>query len=187
MGHKSKRRRNGIIDKLDIALRDNVDQMLLSGAPYREIVGYLAEEGVTLSRQAVCNYARKFLATTQMLRIAQDNFRILTEEINKNPELDTTEGIIRVMSNSLLNTLANTKPEEWSKVELDKLLRETNSLIRVTAHKRRVDNQNRNELEKALAENQYLLYDTLAKRYPDLYRQLGEVLDEIKNDGSNGD
>lgn len=186
MPKKSNRRRNGIIDKLNVDLRDAVDQMLLSGAPYREIVEFLGDEGVTLSRQAVCNYARRFLATTQMLRIAQDNFRILTEEIDKNLELDTAEGIIRVMSNQMLNTLANAKPEEWSGVEMDKLLREANSLIRVTAHKRRVDTMNRNELDKALAENKNLLFSVLAKKHPNLYSQLTTALYEIQEDDLNG-
>ena len=59
--------------------------MLLSGVTYREIVEFFEAKGITLSEMAVCTYAKKFLATTQMLRIAQENFRMLTDELDKHP------------------------------------------------------------------------------------------------------
>ena len=79
------RRRTGKIDRLDRQTKDEVEQMLLSGVTYREIVEFLRAKGITLSRMAVCTYAKKFLATTQMLRIAQENFRMLTDELDKHP------------------------------------------------------------------------------------------------------
>ena len=71
-----RRRRNGKIARLPVALRDSVDKMLLAGATYREIVQFLRENDVELSRQAVCNYARQFLCTTQQLRMAQENYKL---------------------------------------------------------------------------------------------------------------
>ena len=79
------RRRTGKIDRLDRQTKDEVEQMLLSGVTYREIVEFLGAKGITLSEMAVCTYAKKFLATTQMLRIAQENFRMLTDELDKHP------------------------------------------------------------------------------------------------------
>ena len=79
------RRRTGKIDRLDRQTQDEVEQMLLSGVTYREIVEFLRAKGITLSEMAVCTYAKKFLATTQMLRIAQENFRMLTDELDKHP------------------------------------------------------------------------------------------------------
>ena len=98
------------VDRLDPQTKDEVEQMLLSGSTYREIVNYLKSKGVELSRMAVCTYAKKFLATVQMLHIAQENFRMLTDELDRHPGLDTTEAIIQIMSNSILNTLANAQP-----------------------------------------------------------------------------
>lgn len=65
-----RRRRNGKIARLPVVLRDSVDKMLLAGVSYREIVQFLRENDVELSKQAVCNHARQFLCTTQQLRIA---------------------------------------------------------------------------------------------------------------------
>ena len=53
---KGKRRIVGKIDKLAPALKDTVDQMLMSGESYREIVRYLAarRDGIAVMRLSVC-------------------------------------------------------------------------------------------------------------------------------------
>ena len=170
------RRRTGKIDRLSPAVKDEVEQMILSGVTYREIVEHLKEQGIELSRMAVCTYAKKFLATAQMLHIAQENFRILTEELGRHPELDTTEGIIHIMSNSILNTLANTQPEDWQKVSIDKLMREANSLIKVTAYKQ----SRRDPSEAAFQKFNSLVFETMAREKPELYKQVSEFLKNIK-------
>ena len=60
---RNNRRACGKIDKLPSDLKDTVDQMLVSGQTYREIVSYLAENGEQLSQAAVSRYASRFLAT----------------------------------------------------------------------------------------------------------------------------
>lgn len=182
MDTRKQRRRNGKIDRLGPMQKDTVNQMLLSGATYREVVEYLQGHGVQLSRTAVCTYAKKFLATSQMLRIAQDNFKMLMDDIDRHPDLDTTEGIIRIMSNSILQTLANAKPEDWQGMDMEKLLKEANALVRVTSQKRRVDMQNRSTLEAAMESNKTLLFDVLSKQHPELYRQLMDVIKQVEDD-----
>mgnify|MGYP001155857561 FL=1 len=53
---RNNRRACGKIDKLPSDLKDTVDQMLVSGQTYREIVSYLAENGEQLSQAAVSRY-----------------------------------------------------------------------------------------------------------------------------------
>lgn len=171
------RRRTGKIDRLDPQIKDEVEQMLLSGVTYREIVEYLKAKGIQLSRMAVCTYAKRFLATTQMLHIAQENFRMLTDELDRHPNLDTTEGIIQIMSNSILNTLANTSPEDWQKVSIDKLLREANSLVKVTAYKR----SRRDPGEAAMQNLNAMLFEAMAKENPALYEQVKDFLESRKD------
>ena len=43
----------------------------------------------------------------------------------------SSEAIIRVVSNAILNTLASASPEEWKDIKMGTLLREANSLIKV--------------------------------------------------------
>lgn len=177
-----RRRRNGKIARLPVALRDSVDKMLLAGATYREIVQFLRENDVELSRQAVCNYARQFLCTTQQLRMAQENYKLLLDEMQRTPEMDTSEAIIRVVSNAILNTLASASPEEWKDIKMGTLLREANSLIKVTAHKQRADMLNRTAEERALEGVRAELFSALRNKDPELFARLSNTLDEIKPD-----
>lgn len=174
-----RRRRNGKIARLPVALRDSVDKMLLAGVSYREIVQFLRENDVELSRQAVCNYARQFLCTTQQLRMAQENYKLLLDEMERVPEMDTSEAIIRVVSNAILNTLANASPEDWKDINLGTLLRETNSLIKVTAHKQRADMLNKTAEERALLAVRVNLFTALEDKDPELYRRLCDTLDTM--------
>lgn len=177
-----RRRRNGKIARLPVALRDSVDKMLLAGVSYREIVQFLRENDVELSRQAVCNYARQFLATTQQLRMAQENYKLLLDEMERVPDMDTSEAIIRVTSNAVLNTLASATPEEWKDINLSTLLREANSLIKVTSHKKRADMLNRTAEERAIESVRMNVFSVLRDKDPELYKRLSDALDAMEKD-----
>ena len=175
------RRRTGKIDRLDLQTKSEVEKMILSGSTYREIVEYLNTQGVELSRMAVCTYAKKFLATTQMLHIAQENFRILPDELDRHPGVDTTEGIVQILSNAILNTLANTQPEDWENVKLDKLIREANSLIKVTAYK----HSRRDPGEAAFGQLNAMLFKEIAQNDPALYERIRQYVDSRKDELKN--
>lgn len=175
------RRRTGKIDKLPPATKGEVEQMILSGMTYREIVAYLKGQGVELSRMSVCTYAKKFLATAQMLHIAQENFRMLTEELDRHPDMDTTEGIIQLMSNSVLNTLASTTAEDWQQVGIDKLMHEANALVKVAAYKKRVETQNKEASDVDLDAVKGLVFEAMAQKNPDLYEQVRCFLSNEKD------
>lgn len=49
MGKKAGNRKHSKIDALDPALRETVEQMLLSGSTYSEIVDFLGANGVGIS------------------------------------------------------------------------------------------------------------------------------------------
>ena len=118
MGKKAGNRKHSKIDALDPALRETVEQMLLSGSTYSEIVDFLGANGVGISVASVCRYARAYQAEVQMLNMAQENFRRMMDELDKYPDLDTTEAIIRLTSQNLLNALANTSEEDWQGVRV---------------------------------------------------------------------
>ena len=60
MGKKAGNRKHSKIDALDPALRETVEQMLLSGSTYSEIVDFLGANGVGISVASVCRYARAY-------------------------------------------------------------------------------------------------------------------------------
>lgn len=183
MGRKTRNRKHSKIDALEPALRDTVEQMLLSGSTYSEVVDFLGRNGVGISIASVCRYAQAYQANVQMLAVAQENFRRMMDELDKYPDLDTTEAIIRLTSQNLLNALASASEEDWQKVSVDKMLREANALVRAAAYKKRVEVQNQDAAETGLAAVKSLVWEAMAKERPDLYRQVNEYLTSKKQDG----
>lgn len=88
MGKKAGNRKHSKIDALDPALRETVEQMLLSGSTYSEIVDFLGANGVGISVASVCRYARAYQAEVQMLNMAQENFRRMMDELDKYRDID---------------------------------------------------------------------------------------------------
>ena len=74
MSGENRRRSIGKVDRLPPELKDTVEQMLLTGSTYKEIVAYLKENGEEMSQMAICTYAKKYLATVEMINVAQNNF-----------------------------------------------------------------------------------------------------------------
>lgn len=183
MARKTGNRKHSKIDALEPALKETVEQMLLTGSTYREIVDYLGENGVGISTSSVFRYAQDYLASVQTLAIAQENFRRMMDELDKYPDLDTTEAIIRLTSQNLLNALANSSEEDWQGVSVDKMLREANALVRAAAYKKRVDIQNQDAAEAGLEAVKSLVFEAMAKEQPELYRQVNEFLNAKKREG----
>lgn len=157
--------------------------MLLTGVPYREIAKYLTERGEPMSAMAICTYAGKFKATVEMMNIAQSNFSLLMDEMNKYPDLDTSEALIRLSSHHVINALTSLDKDSLKDVPVDKLISETNSLIRAAAYKKRVEVQNQDSLDTGLDAVKSLVFEAMAKERPELYKQVNEFLIAKKRDG----
>lgn len=177
---KRRKRSTGEIDRLPDTLRDAVEQMLLAGVPYREIVEYLGQNSVTLSQMSVCRYAQRYLASIEQLKLSQENMHMMMEEMDKYPNLDTSEAILRVASSNVFNAISAMPQEGWEGIDPAKLLKEATGLIRAAGYKRRTDIQNKTDRETALDANQALLFDVLAKSHPELYEQVVTAIGEEK-------
>lgn len=178
-----RRRSRGKVDMLPPDLKSAVEQMLLSNKfSYREIVEFLANNGHTMSKQAICNYAEKFLEGMQMMSIAQENFRVMMDELERYPNLDTTEAIIRLASHHLFSALVETKPDELKEIGAEALIRQANGLVRAVSQKRRVDVQNQNDYEAGFEAAKELAYGALAKERPDLYQELSSFFNAKKKE-----
>lgn len=178
-----KRRSICKIDKLPPDLKGTVEQMLLTGYSYREIVSYLKDNGEPLSQMAVSNYARKYLATVEMINVAQNNFSLLMDEMNKYPNLDPGEALIRLASSHVINALTILDEEQLKKIPVDKLINQTNALIRAISYKKRIEVQNQDDTEKGLEAVKSLVFESMAKENPELYRKVNEFLTQKKKDG----
>ena len=181
----AKRKRSvGKIDRLPLDLKETVEQMLLTGHTYKEIVNFLKDNGEELSQMAVCTYAKKYLATVEMVNIAQNNFSMLMDEMQKYPDLDTSEALIRLASHHVINALTSLSEDQLKEVPVDKLIRETNSLIRAASYKKRIEVQNQENFEAGLDAVKALVFEAMAKEKPELYKQVNEFLIAKKKEGS---
>ena len=192
MGRRSNRKHSKI-DGLAPELKATVEQMLLSDATYAEIVDFLEDNGVSISIASVCRYAQDYDANIQALAIAQENFRAMMGELERYPDLDTTEAIIRLTSQNMFNALVNTTEEDWKGIKVDKMMKEATGLIRAAAYKKRVEVQNQDTTEAGLdaveltgidMENgTTLVFQAMAKERPDLYAEVTKFLAAKKAEG----
>ena len=59
---------------------------------------------------------------------------------------------------------------------MDKLIKETNGLIRAAAYKKRIEVQTRENYEAGLEAVKGLVFEAMAKEQPELYRQVSAYL-----------
>lgn len=174
------RRAVGKIDKLPPNLKDTVDQMLISGQTYREIVAYLAENGEVLSQAAVSRYAQRFLASAQQLRIAQENFRMILTETERYPDLDPAEAILRLSSQKVFEALSQLDDTGFDDISPEKLLNQATALSRAVAYKKKCDIEIKSEKQIALEELQNSIYE-IRKSNPRLYAELMDEINRLKS------
>lgn len=175
-------RKHSKIDKLPPTLKETVEQMLLTGSTYREVAGYLEQQGIGISLSAICNYARNLNATVQMINIANQNFERVLSEMEKYPNMDTSEVIIRLASQNMVTALINTDEDAWSKVSPEKLLAQANGLVNAAASKQRADLQAQSVKDTALDEVKGMVFAALKKERPELYGEVVKFLNEKREE-----
>lgn len=86
-------------------------------------------------------------------------------------------------SQNLFNALANTSEEDWQNISVDKMLKETNGLIRAAAYKKRIEVQNQDSADAGLDAVKSLVFEAMAKERPDLYKEVAAYLEQKKREG----
>lgn len=183
----ARRRKHSKIDKLKPNVKAEVESMITSNNfTYKEIVEYIQDTtGTQISQQAVCRYAKGLCESLETIRIAQENFKAITQELNRNPNLDTTEGIIQILSHMLLNKIQDISSEDLD-VDPLKLIKESTQLIRAAAYKRNLDVKNKELSEMGFDAVKDKVFTAMANDNPELYNQLIEYLN-AKKDGEESD
>lgn len=184
-GKKGGNRKHSKIDTLPPEMKATVEEMIMDGsATYSDIVTYLEQQGYSLSVSSVCRYAQGYVKNLQTLQIAQANFRNMLDELERYPDLDTTEALVRVASQNLMTALTSKKDEDWSAVSVDKLMNQISGLTRAVAYKKRVELQNKSDIEAGTGDLKSALWSAMAKERPDLYKQVSAYLDRKAQEGS---
>ena len=157
------KRSYGKIASLPPEVRNAVDNMILScTVRIPEIQAYIQEKAdVSVSESTVSRYGKRLADSYRDLMIAQESFESLRKEVEKYPEQDAAEVLLRV----------------------DELMREISGVTRAVAYKQRVDMQNKDVVTAALDEVQASVFSALAQEQPELYRQVAKFIERKKKEG----
>jgi len=169
-------RKHSKIDKLDPAVKETVDEMIKSGAYYREIVDYIGSHGVSISVAAVGNYAKNLMSTLDALRMSQENFRAIMEETERYPNLDMTEGILRIISSQMLTAVNQMPEEQLQNLDFDTLMKNAVALTRAAAYKKQIDIKNKDLLEIGADQFRNMIFDAMASEDPELYKKVKKFI-----------
>jgi len=169
-------RKHSKIDQLDPTVKETVDEMIKTGAYYREIVDYIKSNGISVSLAAVGRYAKNLMTTLDSLRMSQENFRAIMEETEKYPNLDVTEGILRLLSGHMLEAVSKMPEEQLKELDFDTLSKNAVALMRAAAYKKQIDIKNKDILENGAEQFQSLIFEAMAKERPDLYKEVKKFL-----------
>ncbi|MDR1628958.1 MAG: DUF3486 family protein [Oscillospiraceae bacterium] len=180
---KRNNRNHSSIEKLPPSLRDTVEEMLLIGSTYREIIEYVASHGEKISQSALSRYFIKFNDNLQVMQLAQESANKISEMLQRYPEIDFTEGLALLTSQNLFSRLADAQEDEWKDLPLEKVVQQVSGLTRAVAHKRQVDAKTADDVEKAIGNMQGKLFEVLRREQPELYAKLNTFLREKKREG----
>ncbi len=173
------KRKHSKIDALPADIKEAVEQMILGDYTYRDVCDFVRETAnVTLSEAAVCRYARSLNASIQDIRLASENMRALTEEMQKFPQLDTTEGIARLVSHKVLQAVREMDEITLKESDPLKLIEKATALIRAVSVKNASDVKTANLKNVAYESFKEEIFDAMSKENPELYRQLVQFIND---------
>ena len=171
------KRKHSKIDSLPSDIKEAVEQMIMGDYTYRDVCDFVRETAnVTLSEAAVCRYAQGLNASVQEIRLASENMRALTEEMQRFPQLDTTEGIARLVSHKVLQAVQQMDEIALKEADPLKLIEKATALIRAVSLKNSTDIRTANLKNVAFESFKEDIFDAMAKENPELYRSLVQFI-----------
>lgn len=171
------KRKHSKIDKLPADIKEAVEQMILGDYTYRDVCDFVRDTAnVTLSEAAVCRYAQGLNASVQEIRLASENMRALTEEMQKFPQLDTTEGIARLISHKVLQAVQQMDEIALKEADPLKLIEKATALIRAVSLKNSADIKTANLKNVAFESFKEDIFDAMAKENPELYQAMVQFI-----------
>ena len=177
-----KNRKHSKIDKLPADIKETVEQMMQADFTYAEIADYIRDCGFEISVTSVWRHATNLNATVETLRMAQENFRVIMDEIARYPQLDTSEGIIRLLSHHVLEAINNMDEEQWQNIDPIKLINQSNALIRAASYKNNMDLKNKDIMEAGMEQVKTLVFEAMARENPKLDAEVTKFLSEKQED-----
>lgn len=181
-------RKHSKIDNLPDGLKATVEYMMQSDYTYREIVDYIKNNGHDISLTSVYRHAKNLDISLKQIKMVQENFKAINEELRKYPDMDTSDGIIKLLSHLVLERVQNMNSEEIENVDPLKLMKQANALIRTASYKNNIEFKNKDILEAGYEKVKSLVFDAMSSEEPELYAKVSEFLNkkvDVIKDGNS--
>lgn len=169
-----------LFDQLEPDVLNMVKQMLLAGGAYSDVQDFLAKQNISIEINDIHAFSASLNADVAALRSAQDSLQSMLLEVDRQPELDASDALLRLASQHLLRILSHTDEEKWSEIEIDKLLSATVGLVNAAVYKKRADYTIQKTSQTGIDAIKKIVFRALAKERPKLYRELSAFLDQKK-------
>lgn len=186
MRKRRQNRKRGKIDKLPQSIREAVDMMVQNPAEYtyRDIVDFIRDNGFEVSPSSVARYAAGLNAKLEDVMLISESFRAINDELQKYPEIDTTEALCRVTAYKMLEAVQAMSPEQLKESDPLKLVNNVAPLVRALSYKSDMAQKGRDLKDTAYEVFKEDIFDDMRKSDPELYARLSAY---IKKNGGSGE
>ena len=175
---RKRNRKRGKIDKLPQSLREAVDMMVQNPAEYtyRDIVDFIRDNGFEVSPSSVARYAKGLNAKLEDVMLISESFRAINEELQKYPEIDTTEALCRVTAYKMLEAVQAMSPEQLKESDPLKLVNNVAPLVRALSYKSDVVQKSRELKDVAYEAIKEEIFEDMRNTDPELYARFTAYL-----------
>lgn len=172
------RKKHTAIDRLPPNIKETVDDMIKSNCTYGEIVDYIKSSGNNISLSTVQRYAVNLTRSLHALRLTQENFSIINEEMEHYKNTDCTEAILILLNSKLLERINSLPDEQLQTLDTTQLVKSTVALTKAMAYKKKSDIQTKTLLENGAEFFKSTVYQAMAEEAPELYRDVKKFIDD---------
>ena len=175
---RKRNRKRGKIDKLPQSLREAVDMMVQNPAEYtyRDIVNFIRDNGFEVSPSSVARYAKGLNAKLEDVMLISESFRAINDELQKYPEIDTTEALCRMTAYKMLEAVQAMSPEQLKESDPLKLVNNVAPLVRALSYKSDMAQKGRELKDIAYEAIKEEIFEDMRNTDPELYARFAAYL-----------
>ncbi len=177
----SRNRNHSKISQLPETVRREIENRLLDGFTYEEIVEYLKRMGHHVSRSSVHRYGKDFLNKFESVKMAKEFARLLAEDNIDRPTTELHEANNAIISQMIMKSIvdgqqlnANDGLKIARAIALLQKAQVDNEKIKIDARKEA------GAVHTAIRKLKEQIFNEIGKEHPDITEAIVKIADEIE-------
>lgn len=166
-----------ILTELPPEIVEAVNDLLVSGKTYQEVVDFLKEKGQQVSRSSVGRYGKDFLARLERLKVVKEQARTIVQESADAPATEMAEAANQIATQLIMEHLMEVSDLEGEKVT--EILKALARLEQSGVAREKLKMDFRKKVKVALEAFKKDLYTELEGREPELCERLIQVANRV--------